>query len=444
MADTPRNLQGDRADSLASDQTLEQESGTLSQAAASARVFEQLEAAPRGIGLTARAVRYFFAALVEAPYGSISVTTPDGHVVEVKGTHAGVHADVTFHDWRALKLALLRGDIGFGEAYIEGLWSSSDAGLLMTYFVRNLDAMEKVAHGSWLRRQLFNFLHFLRTNTRRQAAKNIRAHYDVGNDFYRLWLDETMTYSSALFTHEGMSLAAAQRAKYARMLDQITKPNAHILEIGCGWGGLAEEAAKRGHRVTCLTISQEQHDYAQARMDVLGYSDQVEIRLQDYRDVQGQFDAVLSVEMLEAVGERYWHTYFNKIAEILAPDGVAVVQTITVGCDAFEAYRERSDFIRHYTFPGGMLPSLQRLGEIVPKTGLAIEESFGFGHDYAETLRRWTDMLRQHEKEIRLLGYSSAFLRSWYYYIASCIGAFDAERCDVVQLTLRPTQREGL
>lgn len=390
-----------------------------------------------GLGLTARAVRYFFAALMEAPYGHIKVTSPDGHVVEMTGTQEGAHAEVTFHDWRALKLALLRGDIGFGEAYIDGLWSSEDPGLLMTYFVQNLDAMEKVAHGSWLRQRVFGFINWLRSNSRKQARKNIRSHYDVGNSFYRLWLDETMTYSSAYFSHPSMSLDAAQRAKYARMLDRVGKENAHILEIGCGWGGLAEEAAKRGHRVTCLTLSQEQHDFAIARMEQAGLSDLVEIRLQDYRDVQGTFDAVISIEMFEAVGEQYWAAYFEKIQSVLKPDGVAMVQTITVDDEAFAGYRKRSDFIRHYTFPGGLLPSLKRLGEVVPQAGLVIEESFAFGRDYAETLRRWVQEINAHDKEIRLLGYDESFLRSWHFYLASCIGAFDSNRCDVVQLEIR-------
>lgn len=437
MADSTRNIQGDRTHSLAGDKALVEEGSALPKTSAAERALQQLEAELSGIGITARAVRLFFAAIVEAPYGRIKVVTPTGNVVEVSGTQEGAHAEITFHDWRALRLAALRGDIGFGEAHIEGLWSSPDVGLLMTYFVQNLDAMEAVAHGSWLRQKLFGVVNWLRSNTKSQASKNIRAHYDVGNDFYRLWLDETMTYSSALFTHEGMSLAAAQRAKYARMLDAIEKPNAHILEIGCGWGGLAEEAAKRGHRVTCLTLSPKQREFAMARMEEKGLSDLVEIRLQDYRDVQGQFDAVISIEMFEAVGEKYWSTYFEQIRKVLAPDGVAMIQTITVADEAFAAYRKRSDFIRHYTFPGGMLPSLRRLAEVVPNAGLAIAESYGFGRDYAETLRRWADAIAKHDKEIRLLGYDEAFLRSWNFYIGCCVGAFDADRCDVVQLEIR-------
>lgn len=382
-------------------------------------------------------VKYFFELFRNAPYGSLTVTTPRGRVHRFEGNEPGVEAEFIVNDWSVVKIALLRGDIGFGEAYIDGLWDSPDIGTLMTYMVQNMDALERVCHGNWFMRQAFNLMNFFRRNSKMGSQRNIRAHYDVGNDFYRLWLDETMTYSAAFFDgDEARDLASAQRAKYQRLLSKIDKVEASILEIGCGWGGFAEEATKAGHAIKGLTLSREQLAFAQQRLSHSAAQANVSLELQDYRDEAGVFDYIVSIEMFEAVGERYWPTYFNAIKQRLKEGGKALIQTITIDHAHFEDYRNRSDFIRHYTFPGGMLPSIPRIEEELAKAGLACREAMAFGQDYARTLREWLARLDARREEILALGYSEEFLRSWRFYIGCCIGAFTAGRTDVVQLEI--------
>lgn len=332
---------------------------------------------------------------------------------------------------------LERGDIAFGEDYIAGKWETASVEALLTFFLLNFDTFESFAHGNWISRfglSLYN--KFVRRNNKKGSRKNIEAHYDVGNDFYRLWLDKTMTYSSALFS-DTQSLEEAQTAKYQRILERIGGvAGKQLLEIGCGWGGFAEEATKAMSNITSLTISPSQHKYATERLAGNSSQGKAEIRLQDYRDVKGSFDAIVSIEMFEAVGEQYWPIYFKTIAERLKRGGKAVIQTITMRDDCFDEYRKRSDFIRHYVFPGGMLPSLQRFREEAALAGLKCMDAFSFGQDYARTLREWLVRLEERSEEILKLGYSEAFLRNWRFYLGVCAAAFAAERTNVVQVEL--------
>jgi len=283
---------------------------------------------------------------------------------------------------------------------------------------------------------------WLQSNSKTQARKNISYHYDLGNDFYRLWLDETMTYSSAIFESGQESLEAAQRRKYASMVDQMNaQPGDHVLEIGCGWGGFAEYAAKeRGLRVTGLTISQAQYDFAVDRIAKAGLADQVSIKLQDYRDERGVYDGIASIEMFEAVGERYWPTYFNTLRDRLNPGCHATLQIITVAEDRWRSYRRGVDFIQKYIFPGGMLPAPSVLRAEVERAGLRVKGSIQFGESYSLTLRRWHETFTDRWGEVRKLGFDDRFKRMWDFYLASCAGAFQGGNCDVTQITVtRPT-----
>lgn len=372
-----------------------------------------------------------------ADIGVLDALFPSGHTHRFEGSKPGPKADIHIRDWRMMRQALMRGDIGFGETYIEGIWSTSDLAELMTYMVHNLEEIDKVVNAHPLMRRVFHMVNWFRRNTKENSRSNISAHYDVGNAFYKLWLDETMTYSSALFAEgDNQPLAAAQQAKYDRLLDHLGSAPAHILEIGCGWGGFAEAAAARGHRVTGLTLSTEQLAFAKQRLATQIAAGSVDLRLEDYRDVKGTFDHIVSIEMFEAVGEQYWPAYFETVAARLKKGGRAMIQTITIDHRFFDDYRKRSDFIRHYTFPGGLLPSIPRLEEEIAHATLTCRDTFAFGQDYARTLRYWLQALDAKATEIKALGYTDAFIRSWRFYLCCCIGSFTAGRTDVVQLEL--------
>ncbi|MFT7440790.1 MAG: cyclopropane-fatty-acyl-phospholipid synthase, partial [Sulfitobacter sp.] len=277
-------------------------------------------------------------------------------------------------------------------------------------------------------------------NSKKQARKNISYHYDLGNDFYKLWLDDTMTYSSALFEdNPQQSLEAAQTAKYASMVDQMgVVPGDHVLEIGCGWGGFAEYAAKiRGLKVTCLTISTEQFNYAKERIEKANLSDLVDIKLQDYRDERGVYDGIASIEMFEAVGEKYWPAYFNTLRDRLKPGKFATLQIITVQDRRWKVYKRGVDFIQKYIFPGGMLPSPSVLREQVEKAGLAVEKSIEFGKSYDLTLRRWHQRFNEKWDDIAAMGFDERFKRMWNFYLTSCASTFDSGNCDVTQITVK-------
>lgn len=365
-------------------------------------------------------------------FGSIEFVAPGGEIHHAKGCNAGPAARFVLHDWQVLSRASSRGDIAFGEDYIDGAWDTDDIEKLVTLFLVNGSAFDAYANGKFLNRILLMAHNkFVRRNSLSGSRKNIEAHYDVGNDFYALWLDKSMTYSSALFGDNAKDLEKAQQNKYERILSRFVKPCASVLEIGCGWGGFAERAIEYGHKLTGLTISPSQHRFASERLN--GAAD---IRLEDYRTTQGLFDMIVSIEMFEAVGEQYWPQYFHTIAERLKRGGRAVIQTIAIRDDAFAFYRLRSDFIRHYVFPGGMLPSLQRFCEEAERAGLKVADCFPFGMDYVRTLREWSSRMRAKRDRIVALGYDERFMRNWQYYLGICAAAFSAERTNVAQVEL--------
>ena len=351
-------------------------------------------------------------------------------------------------NWNVCEAALKSGDIGFGATYIAGDWSTPDLLALMNVMVANRNAIEAAIYGTWWGRSLYRLRHLLRRNTRTGSKKNIHAHYDIGNAFYRLWLDESMTYSSALFA-DGLraaeasarddfaALPRAHETKYARVLDQLAlAPGARVLEIGCGWGGFATAAARRGLHVTGLTLSSEQLELARERIWAARLDDRVDVTLRDYRDVDGQYDGIASIEMFEAVGERYWSEYFACIKQRLKVGGRATVQTITIAEHLFADYRKSSDFIQQYIFPGGMLPSVTAFTAAARTAGLRVIDRFAFGQDYARTLAAWLSQFADRERDVRATGFDIGFVCTWSFYLAYCSAAFRFENTDVVQFTL--------
>jgi len=379
--------------------------------------------------LTARAMKTrLFDALAGIDHGRLRLTTPEGtlHCFGARGPEA----DLQIRDWRLLPRLALRGDVGLGEGWVAGDWHSEQLEDVLTLALRNLGRLADWGKPKPLQGVAMRLVdQIARRNSPRGSARNIRAHYDVGNEFYQLWLDPGMTYSSALFA-PGDDLGRAQARKNARILSHLA-PGESLLEIGCGWGGFAEAAADCGHRVTALTLSPAQKGYADARLD-----GRAEVRLQDYREVGGQFDNIVSIEMIEAVGERYWPTYFDTLKARLAPGGRAVLQAITVPDAEFSIYRRRSDFIRQHVFPGGMLPCSASIFHAAGQARLTVRDSYSFGQDYARTCRIWAQRMMEQRKRINRLGYKDDFLRSWQFYLEGCAASFATGRCEVVQITL--------
>ena len=383
--------------------------------------------------------RILFGVLSRLRKGRLAITTPEGVRRVFAGAEEGPAADLEIRDWKAVGRMVRAADIGVAECWRDGLIATSDMTALLRLCEANEAALESLWYGNPVVAFLYRVAHWLRPNTRAGSRRNIHAHYDLGNDFYALWLDRTMTYSSALFT-QGLdgSLEAAQEAKYERMLEALgVEAGHHVLEIGCGWGGFAEYAVRtRGCRWTGITISQAQLAHARERIRAAGLEERVELRFQDYRDLEGQFDRIVSVEMIEAVGERWWPAYFGKIRDCLKPGGRASIQAITIDEAAFEKYRRTSDFIREYIFPGGMLASPERLGKLARAAGLLAHEPFRFGPHYAETLRRWREAVDARERSIKALGFDARFLALWRFYLHYCEVGFDAKRIDVIHLGL--------
>jgi cyclopropane-fatty-acyl-phospholipid synthase len=386
--------------------------------------------------------RYFarvFALAQKIAKGRIDFVLPDGRRFRAGGAAPGPVAEMQIHNADLFARIVRDGDLAFGEAYMDGWWGTPDLQAFMDLAHADNDHLYDDFAGMALVRALERLRFWLQSNTKRQAKKNISAHYDLGNRFYGLWLDDSMTYSSALFHTGQESLERAQEAKYAAVVDAIgAQPGDHVLEIGCGWGGFAEYAAKeRGLKVTGVTISKEQHAFATQRMARLGLSDQVELRLQDYRDIEGQFDGVASIEMFEAVGQRYWPVYFDTVKARLKPGARAALQIILVAERRWEAYRKSVDFIQKYIFPGGMLPAPSVLRDEVERAGLTLRESHEFGLSYGLTLRRWHETFNQRWDEIAELGFDARFRRMWNFYLTSCAASFESGICDVSQVTLQ-------
>jgi len=371
--------------------------------------------------------------------GRLDFELPDGRVFRVEGSKSGPVAYVKINDNDIFARLIRDGDLGFSEAYMDGAWDSPDLQAFMDFVHADNGDLYDGFPGMGLVRKWEQFRFWLQSNSKKQARKNISHHYDLGNDFYGLWLDDTMTYSSAIFEQGDNSLEMAQRAKYASMVDQMgAQPGDHILEIGCGWGGFAEYAAKeRGPKVTGLTISQEQLKYAQKRMEKNGLQDLVELKLQDYRDETGTYDGIASIEMFEAVGQKYWPIYFDKVKECLKPGKNATLQIITIQDARWDVYRNTVDFIQKYIFPGGMLPSPTVLRQEVVKAGLEVEKSIEFGKSYAQTLRMWHDTFNDRWDQIEKMGFDDRFRRMWNFYLTSCASTFEYGNCDVTQITIK-------
>ncbi len=388
------------------------------------------------------AARAVFRVLAKLSIGRLHVQLPDGSSAHF-GAHDsnGPHAAIRLVNWHVCAAALKSGDIGFAESYIAGDWQTPDLAALLRLFIANREAIESVVYGSWWGSLIYRAKHLLRRNSRRGSKKNIHAHYDLGNPFYRLWLDETMNYSSAWFNGDRtQGLPEAQQAKVLRALDECgLQPGQRLLEVGCGWGSLAQAAATaRGAHVVGVTLSSEQLAWAQSRIAAARATERVDLRLQDWRDIDDEpFDAIASIEMFEAVGREYWPSFFAMLRNKLKPGGRACLQSITIRDDLFERYVHGTDFIQQYIFPGGLLPSPSEFRKAAHEAGLEVINELAFGLDYAETLARWRERFLAEERRVRLIGFDTRFMRTWEFYLAYCEAAFACGNTDVVQFTLR-------
>ena len=398
-------------------------------------------ASPLSVPLDApAAARTALKLLQRITHGTLTLQLPDGSI-QCFGNGGQPHAAISLKNWNVCQAALKSGDIGFAESYIAGDWTTPSLTDLLKVFIRNRKEVEDVIYGTWAGRLLYRLKHLLNRNTRSNSQKNIHAHYDLGNAFYSLWLDGTMNYSSAWF--EGDTTQPMQQAQHAKVRRALrmagVREGDRVLEIGCGWGALAEMATTEfAARLTGVTLSTEQLAFAQARMQRLGTSGQADLRLQDYRDIQdGPYDAICSIEMVEAVGREYWPTYFESVARLLKPGGRACVQSIVIDDALFERYVGSTDFIQQYIFPGGCLPCPREFRAQAARAGLTVVDEFAFGADYAETLRRWRDQFLAERARVLQLGFDERFIRIWEFYLAYCEAAFDQANIDVVQYTLQ-------
>jgi len=380
--------------------------------------------------LTNKALKSEFLATCERlREGQLTLRTPEGERYNF-GT-SGPEAEMIIRDWAAVSAMAAHGQVGLGETYVQGLWDTPSVEGLMSLAMRNRDYL-----GAYDQASLFNKAKFrlvdtvLRANSRRGSRKNIRSHYDVGNEFYQLWLDEGMTYSSGLFASNDDDLNLAQTRKNARALSRLGSGE-RVLEIGCGWGGFAEHASNEGRDVTGVTISRNQHSYADCRLD--GRAD---IQLRDYRDIYGKYDNIVSIEMIEAVGARYWPSYFSTLKQNLAEGGRVLLQAITVKDSYFETYRNSSDYIRQYVFSGGMLLCDSIIAEQAKNADLEVRDNFAFGQDYAKTCRIWSEGLVQQKRKILEQGFGEDFFRNWQYYLEICAASFAVSHTNVVQVEL--------
>ena len=380
-------------------------------------------------GLVLRTMRRWISHLHQ---GSISVTLPDGEVIHHHGDEAGPQAQITLHNWRALRRLLWRGDLGFAEGYIAGDWTSHDLVRLIALGATNLSRLDVEIDGSLPVRIMRRMAHLLRGNSLRGSRRNIAFHYDLGNDFYRPWLDHSMTYSSAVAFAPDQSLEAAQAHKLAHIarLLKVT-PGSTVLEIGCGWGSLAAHLAQCGAHVTGITLSSEQLAFARERVAHAGLADLVDLQLRDYREQTGTFDAIVSIEMLEAVGEAWWPAYFRQIQDRLAPGGRAVLQVITIAEDRYAHYRQAPDFIQHYIFPGGMLPTRTIMAEQATAAGLVLSHQEQFAPVYAATLAEWRQRFEAAADIVAARGFDEQFRRMWTYYLSYCEAGFTTGQIDV-------------
>jgi cyclopropane-fatty-acyl-phospholipid synthase len=381
--------------------------------------------------------------LARLKHGTLTVQLPDGSLQRF-GSGDAPTASMHLHNWKPCSAALRSGDIGFAESYIAGDWSSPHLSELLQVFLVNRKEVEDAIYGSWVGRLGYRIKHWLNRNTKANSQKNIHAHYDLGNAFYALWLDRTMNYSSAIFRWPETTMAQGQQAKVARALSMAqVRPGDRVLEIGCGWGALAEMATTEfGASLVGVTLSTEQLDWARDRMARAGVAKKADLRLQDYRDIgkttpDAPFDAICSIEMVEAVGRDYWPEYFQTVARLLKPGGHACIQSIVIADELFERYLRSTDFIQQYIFPGGCLPCPREFRAQAAAAGFDVVDEFSFGQDYARTLQIWRDDFLAQESRVLQLGFDKRFIRIWEFYLAYCEAAFVQANTSVMQFTLR-------
>ncbi|MBD3617928.1 MAG: class I SAM-dependent methyltransferase [Chromatiales bacterium] len=398
------------------------------------------QAGPRP-GQPPLSARPLLAALARIQTGQLDLRLADGSRHLLGERHPGPTAHLQLNRPLALtRRVLLRGALGLAEGYMAGDWEADDLADTLQLLALNQPQLAGLAQGRLAARLTDRLRHLFNANSLAGSRRNIAFHYDLGNDFYRLWLDPTMTYSAAVFARPDEPLAEAQARKYQTMLDRLdARPGDHILEIGCGWGGFACHAARQGFRVTGITLSREQLAWARRRVREEGLEDRVSLELRDYRHLHQRFDHIVSIEMFEAVGEAYWPTYFDTLAHRLKPGGRAALQVITIDEARYHDYCRRPDFIQRYIFPGGMLPSVAAFDREAAAVGLETVSRDFYGHDYALTLRRWDEAVTAQQDRIRGLGYDERFLRLWHYYLAYCEAGFRLGRTNVMQVALART-----
>lgn len=385
-----------------------------------------------------RSMRVCLHLLAHIKIGQLDIILPDNRALRFGGKQDGPKALLRIHNDRAAKRFMTGGQLAFCEAYLDGDWSSPDMALFFELILQNAQSMRETLLGKKWMRFVSYLAHLVKPNSKRGSRKNIYSHYDIGNDFYAQWLDPSMTYSSALFADGITDLEVGQARKYEEMVRRLElKSEHHVLEIGCGWGGFAEYAARQvGCKMTCITVSQAQYDYAVARIEKAGLSDLVEIRFQDYRDVEGEFDRIASIEMFEAVGEAYWPVFFETLKARLKTGGRATLQIITINDDDFKTYRRAADYIQRYIFPGGMLPSMTALSEQISAAGLTQGSHLSFGRDYAKTLHMWNDTFQEVWPSLTSENMKPRFKRLWEQYLCYCEAGFNVGTIDVVQINI--------
>ena len=378
----------------------------------------------------------FLKLMKQIQIGSLEIVMPDGKIYQFNGKKLGYSGKLIIKNLNAIPKILSSSDIGLAESYRDGLVSSPDMLNLLLLCIENQNALLRIFRGNYLGLLIYKIRHFFRSNTRKRSRKNIQAHYDLGNNFNKLWLDPSMTYSSALFNSPIDSLEQAQKNKYQRIIETLNpNKNDHILEVGCGWGGFAVMVAKQsGCRITCLTLSDEQFKYAQELVIKEGLQDLVTIKICDYRDEKGVYDHVVSIEMIEAVGEDYWGQYFAMINEKLKPGGKAMIQSIYMIDELFDNYRRSTDFIQQYIFPGGMVLAPKVFKKYSDQNNLIMKDFFKFGLDYAKTLNHWRDSFRKQLEIVKSIGFDEPFLKLWDFYYIYCEAGFISRRIDVAQI----------
>jgi len=366
--------------------------------------------------------------------GSVTIVTPEEKFLKYTGIEEGEHVSIRINEWKFCEDIFMKGDIGLGESYISGYWDCGNINNLIKFGIENYNELERVIKGSLLKILFFRIKHFLNRNSRKGSLKNVHAHYDIGNEFYQLWLDPSMTYSSAIFNSTDEELLSAQENKYERILKKLKLKNGdHILEVGCGWGGFMEYAARNGFKVTGVTISKEQYEFAKKRLSKFG--NLAKVKLQDYRDIDGKYNHIVSIEMFEALGEKYWKKYFKMLFSILKPGGKLIIQSITINNNDFFSYRKCSDFIQQYIFPGGMLPSPKIFKDVAVKQGFIYRGDLEFGRDYGITLKRWEENFSSVLSRVKQLGFDDKFIRTWRFYLKYCQGGFEANKISVFQFS---------